>query len=127
MPGARSYLVIAEDPDARPVKPFVHWLAWNIPASVTHLPEGLQEQPRLEQPEGLLQGRTTRGNTGYYGPRPPVGDAPHAYHFQVLALDTLLDLPPGSDRDTVLAAARGHVLARGELVGRYAQTQAPLK
>lgn len=127
VPGARSYLVIAEDPDARPVKPFVHWLAWNIPASVTHLPEGLQEQPRLEQPEGLLQGRTTRGNTGYYGPRPPVGDAPHAYHFQVLALDTLLDLPPGSDRDAVLAAARGHVLARGELVGRYAQTQAPLK
>lgn len=94
---------------------------------MTHLPEGLQEQPRLQQPEGLLQGKTSRGSTGWYGPRPPVGDPAHAYHFQVLALDTMLDLPPGSDRDTVLAAVRGHVLARGELVGRYAQQQQPLK
>ncbi|WP_046115567.1 YbhB/YbcL family Raf kinase inhibitor-like protein [Aquincola tertiaricarbonis] len=127
VPGARSYAVIVEDPDASPIKPFVHWVAWNIPASVTHLPEGLQEQPRLKDPEGLLQGKTTRGSTGWYGPRPPVGDPPHAYHFQVLALDTVLDLPPGSDRDAVLAAAQGHVLARGELVGRYAQQQQPLK
>lgn len=34
-----------------------------------------------------LQGATSRGAPGYYGPRPPVGDPPHHYHFQVLALD----------------------------------------
>jgi Raf kinase inhibitor-like YbhB/YbcL family protein len=124
--GAQSYVIIMEDPDA-PQKPFVHWLAWNIPASVTSLPEGVQEQPRLTQPEGVLQGRTTRGSIGYFGPRPPVGDPAHHYHFQIFALDTVLSLGFGSDRDQLLQAMRGHVLAKGEIVGRYAQAQPPLK
>jgi Raf kinase inhibitor-like YbhB/YbcL family protein len=125
--GAASYVIIMEDPDAHPVQPFVHWLAWNIPAGVTSLPEGLQEQPRLTEPEGVLQGRTTRGSTGYYGPRPPVGDPAHHYHFQVFALDTMLSVPAGADRDTLIAAMKGHVLGKSELVGTYVQTIAPLK
>ena len=125
--GAQSYAIIAEDPDAKPIKPFVHWVAWNIPADVTKLPEGLQEQPRLTDPDGLLQGRTSRGHVGYYGPRPPVGDKAHHYHFQILSLDTMLDVPPGSDRDTVLEAAKGHVISKGELIGTYAQTVQPPK
>jgi Raf kinase inhibitor-like YbhB/YbcL family protein len=125
--GARSYVVIMEDPDARPITPFVHWLAWNIPANYRHLPAGLQEQERLLDPPGVIQGRTSRGSPGYYGPRPPVGDPPHRYHFQVFALDTRLDVPPGAERDELLAAMAGHVLAAGEAVGVYQQTVAPLK
>jgi Raf kinase inhibitor-like YbhB/YbcL family protein len=124
---AKSYVVIMEDPDAKPVTPVIHWLAWNIPAATTGLPEGLQEQPRLTEPDGLLQGRTTHGSTGWRGPQPPVGDAPHHYHFQVYALDRMLDVPWGADRDTLLQAMRGHVLAKGELVGTYAQQQKPQK
>jgi Raf kinase inhibitor-like YbhB/YbcL family protein len=127
VPNARSYAIVAEDPDSTPIKPFVHWLAWNIPATVTALPEGLQEQPRLTEPEGVLQGRTSRGSTGYYGPKPPVGDPAHHYHFQVFALDTVLDVPFGADRDQVLAAMKGHVLAKGTLVGNYAQKVKPPK
>uniref|UniRef100_A0A8J8AYU8 YbhB/YbcL family Raf kinase inhibitor-like protein n=1 Tax=Coralloluteibacterium stylophorae TaxID=1776034 RepID=A0A8J8AYU8_9GAMM len=123
--GAASYLVIVEDPDARPTTPFVHWVAWNIPGDLSELPQGLQEQARLTDPEGVLQGRTSRGSTGWFGPRPPVGDPPHHYHFQVFALDTRLDLQPGADRDTVLAAAEGHVIAAGELVGTYQQQTPP--
>jgi Raf kinase inhibitor-like YbhB/YbcL family protein len=124
--GAKSYAIIMEDPDA-PQKPFVHWLAWNIPATVTSLPEGLQEQPRLTEPEGVLQGRNTRGSMGYFGPRPPVGDPAHHYHFQIFALDSVLPLGFGADRDQLLKAIQGHVLAKGEIIGRYAQKQAPLK
>jgi Raf kinase inhibitor-like YbhB/YbcL family protein len=126
VPGAKSYAVIMEDPDA-PQKPFVHWLAWNIPANVTSLPEGVQEQPRLTEPDGVLQGRNTRGSSGYYGPRPPVGDAAHHYHFQVFALDTVLALPFGADRDELVKALEGHVLGKGEVIGRYAQPQQPPK
>lgn len=127
VPGAKSYAIIMEDPDSKPITPFVHWVAWNIPAAVTSLPEGLQEQPRLLLPEGMLQGRTSRGSVGYYGPRPPVGDPPHHYHFQVLALDNVLEVPAGADRDRVLAAAKGHVIAKGEVVGTYRQTVKPPK
>lgn len=125
--GAKSYALIVEDPDAKPIAPFVHWVAWNIPAGVTALPEGLQEQARLTEPEGLLQGRTSRGSVGYFGPRPPAGDPPHHYHFQLFALDTLLDISPGAERDDVLKAMQGHVLAKGELVGQFKQAEPPLK
>ena len=121
--GAATYVIIMEDPDAAAPKPFVHWLAWNIAQPMT--PEGLSEEIKL--PDGIVQGATSRGSVGYFGPRPPVGDAPHRYHLQVFALDTRLDILPGSDRDTLLAAMRGHVIGEGRLVGTYAQTDAPLK
>jgi Raf kinase inhibitor-like YbhB/YbcL family protein len=125
--GAESYVIIMEDPDAKPITPFVHWLAWNIPARWTHLPEGLQEQERLTDPLGMLQGLNSRGSNGYFGPRPPVGDPPHHYHFQVFALDTKLDLAPTAERDQLLTAMNGHILASGEFVGTYQQLQPPLK
>lgn len=126
--GAKSYVVIVEDPDAKPITPFVHWVAWNIPSTISQLPEGLQEQPRLTEPEGLLQGATSRGSVGYYGPHPPVGDPPHHYHFQVLALDSLLSaIKPGATRDEVIAAASGHVIAKGEVIGTYTQAVQPPK
>ena len=125
VPGAKSYMLIMEDPDAKPITPFVHWVAWNIPTN--RLPEGLAEQHRLTEPDGLLQGRNSRGSVGYFGPRSPVGDPPHRYRFQVFALDVVLDIPPGSSRDAVLAAADGHVVAKGALEGTYRQRQQPPK
>jgi Raf kinase inhibitor-like YbhB/YbcL family protein len=123
--GAKSYALILEDPDAKSSRPFVHWLAYNISADVTSLPEGLDEQVRLTEPGALLQGTNSRGSAGYFGPRPPVGDAPHHYHFQVFALDRELDVPPGAECDAVVEAMQGHVLAAGELVGTYQQMAEP--
>jgi Raf kinase inhibitor-like YbhB/YbcL family protein len=127
VPHAVSYAIIMEDPDSTPIKPFVHWLAWNIPATVTNLPEGLQEQLRLTEPEGVLQGRNTTGTHGYFGPKPPPGDKAHHYHFQIVALDSLLELPPTSDRDALMAAMSGHVIGKGEMVGLYSQKIEPPK
>jgi hypothetical protein len=38
--GTRSYVVMVEDPDAKEPKPFVHWIAYAIPADLTRLREG---------------------------------------------------------------------------------------
>ena len=60
------------------------------------------------------------GRSGYMGPRPPLGDHAHHYHFQIFALDIdTLGLNPGATRDEVLAAMEGHVLAEGEIVGLF--------
>lgn len=59
------------------------------------------------------------GTIGYVGPRLPNGDAPHHYHLEVFALDRPLPVAPGADRDTILAAMKGHVLAAGEIVGTF--------
>lgn len=122
VPGARSYAIVVEDP-AGSARPVVHWTAWNIPAATTRLPAGLQERDRLTGGplEGIMQGATSRGTVGWYGPRPPKGDRPHPYHFQVVALDRMLDLPLGATRDQLAAAMAGHVIATGELVGTFAE------
>ncbi|HZY67476.1 MAG TPA: YbhB/YbcL family Raf kinase inhibitor-like protein [Devosia sp.] len=118
--GAQSFVVIADDPDAAEPKPFVHWVAYDIPGTVTELREGLPPEPILQEPKGMLQGQNSRGEVGYYGPRPPLGDPAHHYHFQVFALDVAtLGLDPGKPREEVLAAMEGHVLAEGEIVGLY--------
>ncbi|TNC66629.1 YbhB/YbcL family Raf kinase inhibitor-like protein [Rubellimicrobium roseum] len=117
--GTQSFVLLMEDPDAAEEPPFVHWIAYNIPADVTDLPEGVPASERLAQPEGVLQGRNDQGSVGYTGPNPPVGDPPHAYHVQVFALDTTLDLPHGASRTEVLDAMEGHVLSVGETVGTY--------
>ena len=117
-PGAKSYVVICEDPDVRRPTPLVHWLVWNIPAGVTGLPEAVPKPAWAAAPKGLVQGANGHGSMGYSGPHPPAG-ATHHYDFQVLALDRTLDLPADADVAALLAAARGHVLAAGELVGTF--------
>lgn len=117
--GTRSYAVLMEDPDVERDPPFVHWLLYNVPADVTSLDEAVPGAPRLQKPRGALQGRNERGSVGYFGPRPPKSDPPHHYHFQVFALDTVLDLPHGASRAELLAAMRGHVLAQGRVVGTF--------
>lgn len=119
--GTRSFVLMVEDPDAEKPSPYVHWIVYNIPAEIVALPEGLPGQHRLKEPEGLLQGRNSHGSVGYRGMKPPPGDGPHEYHFQIFALDRMLDLQPGADRAAALEAMKGSVLAEGEVVGTFAR------
>ncbi len=119
--GTKTFAILLEDPDATSPKPFVHWVAYNIPSDVTTLREGLPATPRLEEPV-MLQGQNSAGRTGYFGPKPP--DEPvHHYHFQIFALDTTLPLDPGKDLPAVVDAMKGHVLASGEIVGTFRNPQ----
>ncbi len=113
---AKSFVVLLEDPDAT-VKPVTHWVLANLPATVTQLSENLPKTDQL--PNGAVQGGNFTGAIGYRGPHPPAADKPHHYHFQVFALDQTLTLPVGFNRQAVLDAMKGHVLAKGELVGTY--------
>ena len=117
-PGTQSYALIVEDPDAPKPHPVVHWLLFNIPSRTTRLAEAVPGVPTLGEPKGAEQGMNTHGITGYSGPRPPGAD-PHRYHFQLFALDSRLDLRSGVSRDDLIAAMRGHVLARGEAIGSF--------
>ncbi len=115
--GARGYAVILDDPDAPGPRPFVHWLIWNIPGAATSLPGGLPTAGRLAEPPGAVQGRNGADGIGYFGPRPPSGV--HHYRFRILALDTLLGVPPGSDMAALSAAMSGHVIAAGGFTATY--------
>ena len=118
--GTRSYALLVEDPDVKRARtPFVHWVVWNIPARRTNLRAGVPMRRNLDDPAGALQGATSTGSLGYFGPRPPAGDHAHHYHVQVFAIDRVIDLPEGAGRDDLVRAIGGHVLASGELVGTF--------
>jgi Raf kinase inhibitor-like YbhB/YbcL family protein len=111
---AQSLALICDDPDA-PRGTFVHWVVYNLPASLTTLPEAVPHGPSLEQ--GGLQGKNDFGKIGYGGPCPPGGT--HRYYFTLYALDQPLTLEPGVTKQQVLQAIAGHQLAKAQLMGRY--------
>jgi Raf kinase inhibitor-like YbhB/YbcL family protein len=109
-PGAKSLVLIADDPDA-PGGLFTHWLVWNIAPQTNSIAEGTA-------PKGV-HGTNDFGKSGYRGPCPPPGT--HRYSFKIFALDRELDLSSGAKRGQLDAAMKGHVIAQGELIGRYSR------
>ena len=102
--------------------PFVHWVAYNIPGSASGLPAGMPtdaEVMGLDGLDGMINGLNGTRRSGYFGPRPPANGTLHAYHFRVYALDADLGLEAGLNKDELLAAVDGHVLATGLLMGHY--------
>lgn len=116
--GTNSFALILDDPDA-PDGTFTHWVVYNLPADTRELAEGIAKQPKLHK--GIMQGKNSFGDVGFGGPCPPKKDGAHRYFFKILALDKLLDLPPGVSKEEVLAAMEGHILDAAEVMGRYAR------
>lgn len=116
---ARELAMIVDDPDAPRPQPWVHWVIYKIPPSVTSLKEAVAKDAKPREPAGVLQGKNSWGRIGYDGPAPPKGHGVHHYHFRLYALDTAIDLGSGATKETLLQAMRGHIRAEGELVGTY--------
>jgi Raf kinase inhibitor-like YbhB/YbcL family protein len=114
--GTQSFALTAVDRDSPLNFAFVHWVLYDLPAEKRELPEGLPKQAQL--PDGSRQGQNDDDKTGYMGPCPP-GKAAHRYVFALYALDSRLNLPAGATRKQVEKALKGHILAHGELIGRY--------
>ncbi|MBP7734646.1 MAG: YbhB/YbcL family Raf kinase inhibitor-like protein [Spirochaetes bacterium] len=108
--GAKTIALICDDPDA-PAGTWVHWVVFNIPAAVKELAEG------ASMPAGAKQGINDFRKLPYGGPCPPGGT--HRYFFKVYALDTVLALKEGAAKSELLRAMEGHVLAQGQLMGKY--------
>lgn len=111
--GTQTLAVILHDLDVAPAfnpDDNLHWLAWNIPATVpvTQIEEG-------KLPEGSVNGR----NRPYMGMGAPNGPRYHHYVFEFYALNAKLDLPATSSRPELLEAMKGKVLAKAAYVGRF--------
>lgn len=105
---AESLVLIVDDPDA-PTKTFTHWIVWNIE------PVAKIEEDSIPGVEGLNDFK----EIGYGGPCPPSGT--HRYFFRVYALDKNLDLKAGAGRKDLEKEMIGHIIAEGELMGKYSK------
>jgi Raf kinase inhibitor-like YbhB/YbcL family protein len=114
--GTQSFTLIAYDKDSPFGYSFTHWLLYDLPADKRELPEALPKQAQL--PDGSFQGSNDFDKSGYAGPCPP-GHSAHRYVFTLYALDSKLNLPLNATRKQIEKALQRHVLAYGELIGKY--------
>lgn len=105
----KTLALILDDSDA-PSGTFDHWIVWNIPALTSRINED-----SVPGKEGLNSAR----QQGYMGPCPPSGT--HRYFFKLYALDVELNLGANSTKKDVEKAMKGHILAKGELMGLYSR------
>ncbi len=112
--GTKTFALICDDPDA-PMGTWVHWVLFNLPADIIELRENVQPGRELER--GAKQGMNDFRKIGYGGPCPPGGT--HRYYFKLYALDTEINLEAGATKSELLEAMEDHILAEGQLMGRY--------
>jgi Raf kinase inhibitor-like YbhB/YbcL family protein len=113
--GAKSLVMICDDPDA-PIGMWVHWVLFGIAPDTSELAEDVPDGENVLG--GAVHGRNDFGNLGYGGPCPPPGPA-HRYFFKLYAVDIEVVLPAGATKAEVISATEGHILAEGQLMGRY--------
>ncbi len=118
-PEATQLALVVDDPDAPTPQPWVHWVIYGLPADEQGLVEGIPPVARPESPAGCRQGKNSWGGIGYRGPAPPKGHGTHHYIFRLLALDGRLDLREGLDKEKLLSAIEGHIVAEARLTGTY--------
>lgn len=113
--GTKSFALICDDPDAPTRGTWIHWVIFNMPADTRELPENIPPQKTLAN--GAKQGINDFRKIGYGGPCPPSGT--HRYYFYLYALDTEIKLEGGAIKEQLLKAMKGHILAEGQLMGKY--------
>jgi Raf kinase inhibitor-like YbhB/YbcL family protein len=105
--GGKALAIVVDDPDA-PDGGYVHWIAVDLPASMTKVdPEKL--------PEDLKQASNSDGDDGWAPPCPPSGT--HHYRFTVYSLDSPTGIEDGTDPVEALKAIGIHAKAYGQLTG----------
>lgn len=115
--GTQEIVLIVDDPDA-PSGLFVHWVIYNIPPTLSGLPQGIPPTPDVA---GIgVQGINGSRRTGYMGPCPPKG-LTHRYFFKVYALKMELNLGPGATSADVERAMKGLILAQGQMIVKYSR------
>jgi len=111
-PGTAAFALIEQDTDASG-QPFTEWLLYNMPKTVSQLPEAVPPRPLL--PNGVQQGTNDQKRIGYLGACPDPGQPPHHIEFSLFAQDSYVTLETGAGYAAVQDALNGHTLAHTQL------------
>ncbi len=115
--GTAELVLIVQDPDVPFGKPATHALTLGIDPALPGIGENALASP--SPVPGIRHGKGPLGRRGWAGPMPIRSHGPHAYVFQLFAVDRAPGLPDGFTLDDVIAAITGHVIGRARLDGTY--------
>jgi Raf kinase inhibitor-like YbhB/YbcL family protein len=120
--GTRSFVLNMRDMDVarnRTTEDQAHWVVWNIPATLTGLPEGVPAGSSLA--DGSYQ--ISASGPMYRGPGAPAAGPYHHYMFELYALNITMDVPPTDDafetRRIVMSSMQGHILGKAVYGGLF--------
>ena len=118
--GTQGYAITMYDKDAPTGSGWWHWVAFDLPASTTSLPQGAGDAGKNLMPAGAIQGKTDFGAPGYGGQCPPPGHGPHQYVVTVYALKTAkLGLDATASPAVVGYNVNANALAKASIVFYY--------
>ena len=110
---AEAVMVLVEDADSPTPRPLVHAIIWDLPGSDASLPEGTLPDQRCAANDALA--------ATWLPPDPPPANGAHHYVFQVFALDIVPRFESRPGRAELLDKIKGHVIAKGVLIGTYSR------
>ena len=120
-PEAESLVLLIEDQDSPTPRPLVHAILADMKPADGELAAGALPSPGHEG-QDLGMGRNSYMQRAWLPPDPPRGHGPHRYVFQMFALDHVPEFRSCPGRSALVEALKGHVIARGTLVGTYQRT-----
>ena len=116
---AQSYVLIATDWDGPTPRlrlgNFTHWILYNIPQDIHEIKSAVTPAELTQRKIEIAN--NSSGVAAYVPPCPPLGK--HRYLLRLYALDVPQIHPASHDRDAVMDAMTGHVLAYGEIEGFF--------
>lgn len=115
----QSYVLIATDWDGPTPRlrrgNFTHWILYNIPQDVHEIKSAVTSAELTQKKIEI--GENSSDAAAYMPPCPPLGK--HRYVFRLYALDVPQIHPATHDRNGVMDAMTGQVLAYGEIEGLF--------
>jgi len=113
---AKSFAIVMKDVTPGVSNGFLHWVIYDIPASVSSLDEGLPVGAAPAQPAGAKQAPIWNGTLGFNGPCAPSGT--NTYELALYAEDvaSLPGLSASSTGASVVSAIEAHELASAKLM-----------
>lgn len=117
----KSFAIACHDPDAPTGGAgWWHWMAINIPPTITELKRDAGRRDGQNMPTGTRQLRNDTGTLGYSGFYPPVGDPPHRYIFTLYALNTdKIEVPADATTSLTGFMVNAHTIAKTSLTVYY--------